>query len=196
MMLFHPRRKYRRLSRWIQNRPFLRSCKRKGINVMIGENSVLNHCYVKGSFGGEIIIENNCSINNCSLNFYGEGGRIIIREGTKVNANQGVVCLFVRGETVIDIGKDCLIAHSVEISTTDFHSVLDSDGCVTNADASVMIGNHVWIGKMVTINKGVVIPNDSIVGASSVVTKVFSTPNVVIAGNPAIVRKQSINWRR
>ncbi len=195
-MIFHPRRNYRRLRIWFKNLPFIRSCQRKGIGVKIGKNSVLNHCHVKGTFGGEIIIEDYCTINNCSLNFFGEGGRIIIREGTKVNAAQGVVCLFVRGETAIEIGKDCLIAHSVEISTTDFHSVLDCDGNVMNADASVMIGNHVWIGKRATINKGVVIPNDSVVGASSVVTKVFSTPNVVIAGNPAIVRKQGISWRR
>lgn len=89
-----------------------------------------------------------------------------------------------------------MIAHSVEISTTDFHSVLDHDGSVMNEDSSVVIGDHVWIGKRVTINKGVKIPNDSVIGASSVVTKVFSTPRVVIAGNPASVKKQDISWRR
>lgn len=194
-MLFHPRRIYRRLRRWFQIRAFIRSCQRKGIRVKIGENTYLNHCYVKGRFGGEIIIEDNCSINYCHLNFYGKGGRIIIHEGTTINANQASVYLFVRGETAISIGKDCLIANSVEVSTTDFHSVLDCDGNMTNADASVLIGNHVWIGKRTIINKGVAIPDGSVVGASSVVTRVFSTPNVLIAGNPASVRKEGIRWR-
>ncbi len=85
-----------------------------------------------------------------------------------------------------------MIAHSVEISTTDFHSVHDCDGKVTNADASVVIGDHVWIGKRATINKGAMIPNDSVVGASSVVTKAFTNPNVLIAGNPAMIKKQGI----
>ena len=173
------------------------SCQRMGVRVKIGENSVLNHCHVKGTSGCEIIIEDNCSINYCSFGFYRGGGRIIFHEGTTVNpSSKSTTHLFVRGETVIEVGRSCLIAHSVEISTTDFHSVLDHDGSVMNEDSSVVIGDHVWIGKRVTINKGVKIPNDSVIGASSVVTKVFSTPRVVIAGNPASVKKQDISWRR
>ena len=122
---------------------------------------------------------------------------IIVHDSTVVNASSGArTCLFVRGETSIEIGRCSLIAHSVDISTTDFHSVFDSNGIIMNADQDVEIGEHVWIGKRVTINKGSVIPNDSVVGASSVVTKSFSTPNVVIAGNPATVRKQNICWSK
>ena len=176
---------------------FVKSCHRNGIKVEKGHNCVLDHCFIKGNSGCEIVIEDNCALSYCSFCFYGKGGRIIIHDSTVVNASSGArTCLFVRGETSIEIGRCSLLAHSVDISTTDFHSVFDNDGIVMNMDQDVVIGEHVWIGKRVTINKGSVIPRDSVVGASSVVTKQFFTPNVVIAGNPAIVRKQIIGWSR
>lgn len=197
MKFIHPRRIFRRLRHLCNNWSFARSCRRKGIKVSIGNNCSLNHCFVKGDGQCEIIIEDDCSINYCSFLFYRLGGRIIIRKGTTINASLGArVCLFVRGETFVEIGNNCLIAHSVDISTTDFHTVYDADGLVMNPDSSVVIGDRVWIGKRTTINKGVVLPCDSIVGASSVVTKAFTTPNVLIAGNPATIKKQGIAWRK
>lgn len=193
MVLIHPRRFRRLLRNWL----FYLACRRQGVGVSIGNNCNLNQCKIKGSNNCEIVIEGSCSINYCNFHFYGEGGRIIIREGTVINSSKRVrTNMFVRGKTYIDIGKNCLIAHSVDISTTDFHTVLNSDGVKTNSDSSVAVGDHVWIGKRVTITKGVVIPSESIVGASSVVTKQFFSPNVVIAGNPAVVKKQGITWCR
>ena len=40
------------------------------------------------------------------------------------------------------------------------------------------------------------IQEESVVGACSVVAKKFDEKNVVIAGNPASVKKQDISWRR
>lgn len=173
------------------------SCKRKGISVSVGDNCIINRCFVKGKGECEIIIEDNCSLDYCSFLFYGGEGKVIIHQGTTINSSKGArTCLYVRGETFIEIGKNCLIAHSVDICTTDFHTVYDVEGVVVNTDSSVVIGDHVWIGKRSTINKGVMIPNDSIIGASSVVTKAFTTPNVLIAGNPATIKKHGISWQK
>ena len=197
MIWIHPRRLFLHLLHRAQNRSFEQSCRRKGVQVKIGAGCILNHCSIKGNIGCEIVVEDNCSIEYTGFCFYRQGGRIIIGEGTTINASPGArTCMFVRGETLIKIGKNCLLAHSIDISTTDFHAVLDGDGSVMNADSSVVIGDHVWIGKRTTINKGVTLPNDSIVGASSVVTKSFTTPNVLIAGNPARIKKQGIIWRK
>ena len=197
MMLFHPRRLFCEFRRRFQKWTFVRLCHRKGVCVSIGDCCNLNHCRIKGDEGCEIIIEDNCSINYCNFYFKGKGGRIIIREGSLFNSYKRLSTnMFVRGETLIEIGRNCLFAHSIDISTTDYHTVIDGDGTVTNVDSNVVIGDHVWIGKRTTINKGVTIPNDSVVGASSVVTKAYTTPNVLIAGNPAIIKKQGINWRR
>ena len=196
-MLFHLRRSFRRLSHLLHCRSFMSSCKRNGISVSVGDNCIINRCFVKGKGKCQIVIEDNCSLDYCSFLFYGDEGKIIIHQGTTINSSKGArQGLYVRGKTFVEIGKNCLIAHSVDICTTDFHTVYDIDGGVMNKDSSVVIGDHVWIGKRATINKGVRISNDSIVGASSVVTKSFMTSNVLIAGNPAIIRKQDITWRK
>ena len=46
------------------------------------------------------------------------------------------------------------------------------------------------------ICKNTLIPDNCIVGISSVVTKKFETKNCVIAGNPAKVVKEDIKWNR
>ena len=88
-----------------------------------------------------------------------------------------------------------MISDSVEISTTDWHSMLDEAGKVTNEDGDISIGKHVWICRRVLIGKGVVIGDDCVVGASSIVTKSFPNRGLLVAGNPAIVKKCNIRWR-
>ena len=60
--------------------------------------------------------------------------------------------------------------------------------------APISIGNHVWIGAGATILKGVTIGDNAIIGAGSVVTKDVP-PNTIVAGNPAHIIRQRIEWR-
>ena len=53
---------------------------------------------------------------------------------------------------------------------------------------AITIGNNVWIGDKVAINKGVKIGNNVIIGANSVVTKDIPN-NVVAVGVPARILK-------
>lgn len=80
------------------------------------------------------------------------------------------------------------------LRTGDSHSVLDLMGNRTNHAKDIVIGDHVWIGYRVCINKGVRIPSNCIVGTGAVVTKKFDTENVIIAGVPAIIIKQNVTW--
>lgn len=50
--------------------------------------------------------------------------------------------------------------------------------------------------KDVKIGKNTKIPDDSIVGWGSIVTKVFHEPNIILAGIPAKIVKRGINWDR
>ncbi|WP_407725322.1 hypothetical protein [Ruminococcus sp. JL13D9] len=56
------------------------------------------------------------------------------------------------------------------------------------------IGDRVWIGTGVNILKGSVLPDGTIVGARSVVTKQFLRENTVVVGNPARVIKDNVRW--
>ena len=90
----------------------------------------------------------------------------------------------------ITIEDNVRIGGGTVIYDTDFHS-LNSELRITNKEtiediktAPVLIRENAFIGANCTILKGVVIGRNSIVGASSVITK--SIPdNELWAGNPA-----------
>ncbi len=58
----------------------------------------------------------------------------------------------------------------------------------------IEIGDHVWISFNSTLTKGSSVARDSIAGTGAIVTKKFTTPNVVLAGVPASIVKKDINW--
>ena len=51
-----------------------------------------------------------------------------------------------------------------------------------------------WISCNVTILKKSYINDNCVVGCNSLIQKKYNEKNVVIAGNPAIVCKEKINW--
>jgi maltose O-acetyltransferase len=73
---------------------------------------------------------------------------------------------------------------------SDFHSLEPESRLqglrVDSADVS--IGNNVFIGARVTILKGAQIGDDSVIAAGSVVSGAFP-PRVLLAGNPAVVKR-------
>ena len=71
-----------------------------------------------------------------------------------------------------------------------------SGGEIINKGKFCEIGKHVWIGHDASICKNVRIADNSIIGAHAVVTKSFSEKNSVIAGNPAKIVKQGVEWHR
>jgi acetyltransferase-like isoleucine patch superfamily enzyme len=57
---------------------------------------------------------------------------------------------------------------------------------VRRCNSPIVIGDYVWIGNRVTINKGSMIPNCSIVASNSLVNKDFSQyGSGILAGCPA-----------
>ncbi len=97
----------------------------------------------------------------------------------------------------IVIGDDCMCSHNILVRNSDGHTIFDEKtGEVLNYGKDLIIGNHVWIGTGVTILKGARIPDNTVVGACSLVTKSFSDSNIIIGGVPAKVLKTGTNWDR
>ncbi len=118
-----------------------------------------------------------------------------IRIGRNFNTTNTVKIELFNTDGNVFIGDDCLFSWGTQIRIGDGHVIFDADTKnVLNKNRDVVIGNHVWFGSEVSVAKGSVIPDDSVVGMRSLVAGRFETPNVVIAGIPARVVKNNINW--
>lgn len=111
--------------------------------------------------------------------------------------NGGIFYLYNSGNKC-RVGANCLISTGLVIRCGESpHLIFDKiSGEYLDISEGVFIGDHVWIGERVYITKRSSIANDSIVAACSVVTKRFLNTNVVVAGNPAKVVRENIQWIR
>lgn len=98
--------------------------------------------------------------------------------------------------TAIDkiiIGNNCLTGKWVTITDNSHGDIYDEKTPVPDRQLKtkgpVIIGNNVWIGEKATILPNVVIGNNVIIAANSVVTKDIPS-NTVVGGIPAVILKQ------
>jgi acetyltransferase-like isoleucine patch superfamily enzyme len=112
----------------------------------------------------------------------------LIEIGDNVQLNG--VCITSR--KCVKIGSGTLVAPNCIIVDSNFHVTWPPENRgysnALNDDREVLIGDNVWIGMNVTILKGSIIGNNSIISAGSVVTGEIP-PNVIASGNPAEIVK-------
>lgn len=147
---------------------------------------------VSSSFN-RIYIGNNVRISGKIIIKIHNGNKLVIGNRTSVGGAN-----FIIGEgTSIYIGKDCMLAWGIELRTTDSHAIFDLNSHKRiNPAKSIFIGDHVWVAAKATLLGGSHIARGSIVGYGSIVTKNFSEKNIIVAGNPASIRKENVYWDR
>lgn len=214
--------KIKKTMKWFLNlfRPFYNYlpfnnhiCKRGGLKITYAK-ACLTKCKID-NYGkrNKIIFLGDCKLKRCHFLIYGNDNEIIV--GDKVYAHKtlfrvedGNGAIYVGNRTIIigptnltsieghslRIGEDCLFAAETVIRTGDGHSLTDLNGQRINPSKDVILGNHIWLGHRATIQKGVSIADNCIVGTNAVVTKTFETPNCAIAGIPAQIKKENVNW--
>ena len=116
--------------------------------------------------------------------------------GENVQIGSAFIQMMNEKGTSLEIKKNAVLATDIKIWTTDTHSIYDknSNKLLNAGKNKVVLGEHCWICDGAVLLKNAQIPDESIVGNSSVVTSAFDTPNIVIAGNPAKIVKQNIYW--
>ncbi len=119
------------------------------------------------------------------------GGVLSIGERTQIG---GLEIYMFEDDSKVSIGADCLFSWNISLWCTDTHTVTDLDGRPQNRGRSVVIGDHVWVGRDVHIAKNTAIAPHSIVGWCSNVVSEFAEPHTVVAGNPAKVVKRNVDW--
>lgn len=166
------------------------------ININEGSEGVnssyLNNGYFFVGDKGRIVF--NGKANFCSgVSIRLDDGEMVFGNDFSCNRN----CFFACSEKIV-FGNNVLLGWSVNVRDSDGHLVYDLNEKKSEKKTveSVNIGNHVWVAAKVDILKGVEIPNDCVVGYNSCVTKKFTDSNCIIAGYPAIVVKENINWEK
>ena len=158
--------------------------------VIIGPESRLNISLRIEGDDCRIVIGANCILTfNANLR---AGGRIEIGDGTTMvkGAMQVHEC------ATIQIGRDCMVSTLVYISVSDIHPIYDrATGERINPPASVVIGDHVWLGLRSMIMKGARIESGAVVAAGAVVSGHVPADSIV-AGAPARVLRENVEWRR
>ena len=164
----------------------------KNNTVKIGDFSQLEGASITIYGDNNVVtVEPWCTLKGTELHIEKSGGSIVIGEHTRI---LGKTHLAVLEGTSIRIGRDCLFSSDIHFRTGDSHSVLDLQGRRINPSEDIWVGDHVWFGTKVTCLKGARIPSHSIVGACALVTGKFEKPNCVLAGVPAKVVKQGVDW--
>jgi acetyltransferase-like isoleucine patch superfamily enzyme len=91
----------------------------------------------------------------------------------------------------LKIGYDFICAWDVYITDCDWHQISGQE-----AQADVEIGNHVWIANSCNILKGTKIGDNCIIASNSkLINKQFDDDSL-IAGIPAKIIKNDIQWSR
>ena len=170
--------------------------KGKGSSVKIGNLCRFRNTVIE-VFGNNSTVEIEDSVmvyERCYISIKGDNCHCVIGNKTTI----GSASFFLEeSNTDIHVGIDCMLGRDVCLQTTDFHSVVDATtGERINYPESVTVGNHVWLGYGVTLGKGVVVSDNSVVGEHALVNKKFMQSNICLAGIPAKIIKENINWSR
>lgn len=153
-------------------------------------------------------------LRNLNINITGINSTLVIEDEAKIRGNIFIrhrnSSLFIgKGSTTVNcsfyalegraikIGRDCMFSSGVIIRTSDEHTIFNINTHERlNTAQDIIIGNHVWLGEGVTVNKGVQIPDNVIFGSKALITKGKYFCNAIYAGVPAKLIKLNVGWDR
>ena len=166
--------------------------------ILVGENCNLRKVsfFIRGN-GNRIVIGDNCSAYAVQFHIEQDGNEIIIGNGTTLHGrDEHTIHMAADEESKILIGEDCMLSHGIQIRSTDSHSIVNMNGDRINSARDVVIGDHCWIGLQSIILKGTVLEPHCVVGAGAVCSKRYGKANCTVAGNPARIVREEIDWDR
>lgn len=167
-------------------------CSGHGNKIYIGKGCILRSCsiIIKGN-NNVVVIDRDVHATNAEIWIEDDNNQVSIGANTDLCGRIHLACI--EGQR-IEIGEKCLCSSEIVVRTGDSHSLINLEGNRINPSAPVKIGDHVWIGYRVLINKGVSIKPNSVIGTGAIVTHSFDEEGVCIAGVPAKIVKRNINW--
>lgn len=157
--------------------------------LSIGYDPIFN---TKGACGLSLIHSTLRIMGSVALrpgaNIAAEDASVVIGNGTIINGPSNII-----SRAGVGIGAHCHIAMNTMIMDCDLHKHSFAGEKPQDIAKEITIKDHCWVGRNVTILKGVTIGEGSIIGAHSVVTKDVAA-RTMVAGVPAKKIKDNIIW--
>lgn len=113
---------------------------------------------------------------------------------TIVGANNLIYC-----EKMVSLGDNFLSSWNCQIMDSDTHEVIDLDTGKSNIMCqNVFVGDNVWFGNGVIVNKGTKFASNTIVASRSLCNKDYTQYGeyCVLAGSPAKVVANNKKWKK
>lgn len=167
----------------------------KNNRLIIGEYSLISRCTFKFRGSNQtLIVGDTVALKDVTIMISGDRGKFTIGSLTSIHGPSKIHCA---ESSVMEIGNDCICAPGLDLTSGDGHSIISEDTKKrVNHAKHVKIGNHVWICSDVKILKGFEIGDNSVIAANAVCSSKHFGSNVIVAGQPAKVVKEGINWDR
>ncbi|MDO5526467.1 MAG: acyltransferase [Prevotella sp.] len=172
--------------------------KLKGGHLLNSRSSVLRHekdalLKLSGNLvlRGEIHIESKSVLKIDGFFQVFPGASIHVMQNALVEIGSGFINknAEIFASSKIIIGHNAAFGCDVVICDYDYHNI----DINTPKSKPIVIKDNVWIGRRAMILKGVTIGEGAVIAAGSVVTKDVP-PHTLVAGNPAKVIKNGVNW--
>lgn len=156
--------------------------------ILMGRGVSLDKRHGRFTSGGVCVLQPGCRI--AVVGKKEQPAHLHIGEGSEIGART-----IINVARQVTIGARCSISWDCDISDTDFHQVILTDGQRLPVAAPVIIEDDVWIGSHCLVFKGVTIGHHSVVAAGSVVHRSVP-PYSLVAGNPARRIDSLGGWQR
>lgn len=164
------------------------------VTLVFGIGAVVENVLIDAPKGDlTVFFAPHSELKGLVIQSFGPGNYLHFGCGTKITTGN---FLLQGNESCLFIGHDCMFSTNVYIRTSDSHPIFSYDtGQRINYDSSVIIGDHVWVGREVSIGKGVVIHDDVVIGQGALVTGKCEK-SACYAGVPAKKIREGTTWER
>lgn len=150
------------------------------------------HLFITGS-DNVAFIGPYCDVGSAMVAFIGSGGAVCIGAMTDIVAAK--ITAQGAGTSVV-LGERCYVGEGAVIYNSDGHGIYSrSTGERINVERDIVVGDHVYIGHDVLVNKGAQIESDVMVLEKSVVAGRLER-GCAYHGIPAVKVETDVAWAR
>jgi carbonic anhydrase/acetyltransferase-like protein (isoleucine patch superfamily) len=162
--------------------------------LWIGSGAKLTNVLINaGDSYFTIVIGPCCDLVDCVIQA-GSGTTYLVL-GAGVTMPKGKIVVQ-EDRQYVSAGDDCMFSNDVAIRTSDSHSIFDREtGARINLARPVRIGQHVWLGRHTSVNKGATIGDHVVLGQGSIASGSLE-PCSIYAGIPAKLVRSDVTWSR